>query len=108
MNLVNGKSSVRFAPDDPITRQEAAKMLCSAFAVLKGMDEAPQTDSSDAEYTDEGKIGAWALPYVAYLTQSEIFQGSGGAFMPMLNLTREQGMVLAQRMTAAFSSKAVS
>ena len=95
LGIAKGKSSIVFAPDDPLTRQEGAKFLCSLLSCLEG-----EIDLSCPlpSYEDAGQISAWALPYVAASYERGLMQGTGRSFLPAFPLTREQAMLLVERL----------
>lgn len=88
---VNGDESGKFNPDAPLTREEAASIICR----IKGL--APN-QSASSNYTDSSRIASWAAPYVGAATQFGYMQGNGdGTFNPTKALTRaEAATVLAK------------
>lgn len=88
---INGDESGKFNPDAPLTREEAASIICR----IKGL--APN-QSASSNYTDSSRIASWAAPYVGAATQFGYMQGNGdGTFNPTKALTRaEAATVLAK------------
>jgi hypothetical protein len=97
LNIVNGTSMTTFSPNNPITREQAAKMLTAAATAL-GKDTAAILPA----FTDEAKIALWAKPYIGYVVHVKVMNGvgenkfdpSGGyqrqqAYMTMLRLYKE-------------------
>ena len=77
----NGK--LYFNPDSSLTRAQAAAMIGRTQA--KGYAEAELT------FTDNGKIPAYAAPYIRTMTAQGIISGySDGSFKPNNNITRGQ------------------
>lgn len=95
LGIVNGKSGTLFAPDDTLTRQECAKIICSAVKAITGASIASNTV---LPYTDINLISTWALPYVRYAFDNSLMLGANGAFSPQAVLSREQAMMIAERM----------
>jgi cell wall-associated NlpC family hydrolase len=97
LGIVNGVAKDRFAPDDTITRQEISVMLYRTLQAAK-----PNYDYSILSghiFTDHTQISIWARESVSYLYGIEVVNGGGdNLFCPQENTTREQGMVLAERM----------
>lgn len=88
---INGDENGYFKPEDPLTREEAASIICR----IKGL--APnQTPVS--QYSDSDKIAAWSAPYVGAVTQFGYMEGNGdGTFNPTKALSRaEAASVLAK------------
>lgn len=93
IGIVNGVGENRFAPDDPVTREQIALML------LRVLDECGydyyKGDVSALHFSDEDQISSWALDAVkrAYLIQA--MNGTGGSAMsPKANLTMESAYQL--------------
>ena len=97
LDLVSGTSATTFSPNNPITRQEAAKMLCSFVAKMEGTT-IPTRVQSLSYYSDASSIAEWAAPYVAYAHSNDIMQGSGGKFSPLASFTREQSLLTVARL----------
>ncbi|MCL1981791.1 MAG: S-layer homology domain-containing protein, partial [Clostridiales bacterium] len=96
LEIVNGVSSTRFNPEGEITRQEVTKMICAFIAVMEKLPM-PNDLQSLTYYKDASKIAGWAIPFVAFAHENDIMQGSGGNFLPLDNLTREQTLAIIYR-----------
>lgn len=102
LKLISGTSGTTFSPDKPLTRQEAAKMLCTFLNVVEGAN-VPTKVSSMTYYKDAAEISDWAAPYVAYCYQNNIMKGSSAdTFSPTTNLSREQGLLIVSRLTEKY------
>jgi transglutaminase-like putative cysteine protease len=102
LGITQGKTETQFKPDDVLTRQEAAKMLCTALEVMKGLT-VPLNGYASISYSDEGNIGSWAMPYVSYATKQGVMSGDGRYFFPTRNITREEGAAVVWRLSQQFS-----
>ena len=90
--IINGKTSVTFAPNDMVTREEFAKMLVEAFAVA---------DSSSASQFTDVDLAMWYAPYVASASANGIVLGMGdGSFGVGKAITRQDMCVMIYRATA--------
>lgn len=79
-----GDGTVR--PNGYITREEAAVIVAQAYNAQLG---------TSVSYTDAEDISAWALPYVAALTEYEVLSGyEDGSFRPQANMQRAEVAVL--------------
>ena len=75
-----GDGTVR--PNGYITREEAAVIVAQAYNAQLG---------TSVSYTDAEDISAWALPYVAALTEYEVLSGyEDGSFRPQANMQRAE------------------
>lgn len=94
IGVVEGVGNNRFAPDQPLNREQAAAVLARLAAALGAPLEAGQAD-----FADRGDIGAWALPSVGQVQAAGIMGGvGGGSFAPGGAYTREQSMVTMLRL----------
>ncbi len=81
--LVEGVTAAKFAPGDPITREQLAVM------VARAMNGYTPSSPLPFQFEDEGRIGAWALPAVTQAVQAGIVQGMpDGTFAPLSVATR--------------------
>lgn len=95
LGIVNGKGGGKFAPDDLVTRQEAALMLSRVYTKLGGT--IPEVSATT--FADNDKVASWARDAVAFMSGKEIVNGVGGnRFDPTGNASIEQAMVIALRM----------
>ena len=96
--IFNGTSDTTFSPEMELTREQAAKILCTMLDFLKidfGSGEAKT-------FADEGAISEWAKPYVARMTAAGLMQGDGTNFNPKQTITREQAGVVLERIYVQF------
>ncbi len=94
--IVKGVGGGRFAPNDPITRQDMAVMIVRlAFALEIDLPETrPQ-----AAYRDEQDIAGYAREAVETLLRASVMQGTGsGEFQPLRRATRAEAAVIIGRL----------
>ena len=91
LGLVNGKGDGRFAPNDTITRQEAATLLARLARYME------VEAGSSLTFSDQASIAPWALDSVSYLSGLSspvngraVMGGSNGAFMPNSTYTLQE------------------
>ena len=96
IKLVSGISETRYNPEGNITRQEAAKMICTFVAIMEDFPP-PSGSPSLSYYKDDYWVDDWAKPFVDFAYLNNIMQGSDGYFHPIDNLTREQILVMVYR-----------
>jgi len=98
IQLVSGISETKFNPEGFITRQEAAKMICTFFAIMEDIIIVPDVTFM-TKYRDANSVAQWAVPFVAYAYEYEIMRGGADEkFDPHNNLTREQTLAMVYRM----------
>ena len=86
-----GVAPARFAPDLPLTRQQAALLLYR----LAGLPESP---AGTAQVCDLEQAAPWAADAVAWAAASGLLHGmDGGRLAPEAPLTRAQAAVLLMR-----------
>jgi len=104
VGVVSGVGNNRFAPDNTVTREQAAVML-SRLAEAIGMRFSTVYHSFD----DNSDISEWATLEVAQMWFTGIMSGVGNnTFLPKGNYTREQSIVTILRSFNAFQLGAVS
>lgn len=80
--IVNGVSADRFAPNDPITREQATKMVLAAFKYQP-------LNVSSSFFKD---VSGWSTGWIELAHELGIVNGTGlGYFDPKRNLTRAEG-----------------
>ena len=95
VGVMVGDENGNFNPDAPLTREEAASIICR----IKGL--APN-QSAISNYIDSGRIANWAKPYVGAATQAGYMTGSGdGRFNPQKALTRAEAAAVLAELEAA-------
>jgi peptide/nickel transport system substrate-binding protein len=95
--IVSGYPDGTFKPNNPITREEAAKIVVKA----EGIDET-QADPNFALswlVTDGDQVADWARPFVAAAVENELMTGDPtGAFRPTAQITRAETVTIGYRM----------
>ena len=85
VGIVSGKGEYTFAPDDKLTREEAAVIL---YRIAKYADAEMPAVKVDMTYSDNGEISDWAVAPVYSLKVSGIVSNSDGEkFSPGANYT---------------------
>ena len=90
----------RYADADlPLTREQAAKMVCSAldfFTEKLGYEVTPS--GSPAVYQDAASISPWAAPFTGRIASYSLMQGDqAGNFNPLAELDWPSAVVLVSR-----------
>lgn len=101
LGIVNGKGENKFAPDDFITRQEAAKIISVAYEYMLEREHLIskfKNFSKNKVFSDDSKIANWAKKYIYQISNEELMGGTGdNNFSPDLKITREQAILTAMR-----------
>lgn len=91
--LVSGKTPETFAPNDAVTRQEAAVFLYT-YAQRTGNDLS-HTGTSLAQFTDAPFTAAWARDAMDWAVEHHLFSGlPDGTLSPGKTLTRAEAAVV--------------
>ena len=85
--MLGSNGTVR--PTAPITRQEAAVLLCRALG-LEG-------SGSVTQFSDRGQIAAWASDAVGLMAAKGLIQGANGLFRPTEAITRAETVAILDR-----------
>lgn len=101
LKIINGRSPDRFAPSDPITRQEICVML---LRTLKAANIDIVVDNTEAtQFADEDKISSWAIESVRFCSKNGIMKGVGNNLInPLGNTTKEQAIIFVKRIYEKF------
>lgn len=95
LGIVDGKGDGKFAPDDLVTRQEAALMLSRVYTRLGG--GIPKVEATT--FADNNKVASWAMDAVAFMSDNKIVNGKGdNKFDPQGSASIQEAMVIALRM----------
>ncbi len=81
--VFNGKDGNKFAPNDTLTREEAAKIITY---MMMGQKEADKLTTTVAPYADVA-ANRWSAGAIAWCTEQGILTGSNGKFYPTDKLT---------------------
>ena len=80
---------VQVRPTAPITRQEAASMLCRALGLEGG--------GSLTQFSDRDQVASWAAGAVGAMAARGYISGSNGAFRPTASITRAEVVSILSR-----------
>ena len=93
--IVSGVSKDRFAPNDPITREQMATILYR-YADFKGYDV---ESNGNTAYSDGDSISGYARNAVSWAAANLLMKGNDdGSFLPNANTTRAQAAAVFTRM----------
>ena len=81
--IVNGTSETTFAPNDSITREQIATILCRYAG-------SPKVSGDFASFSDASSVSAYAYDAMRWAVQSGIINGIDGKLAPQDNATRAQ------------------
>ena len=102
--IIEGKGGYTFAPDDFLTREEAATILIRTAQFMGiGM---PENAYDSKVYDDENKISDWAFASVHYCHKLEVMIGTSETeFSPQDKYTAEQAIATILRLYKKSESK---
>lgn len=84
--------------DHTLTRQEAAKMVCSTLDFFIGQGYEVQPAGAPAVYADAASIASWAAPYTGRVAAYQIMEGDDlGNFSPTGELDWPSAVMLVSR-----------
>jgi hypothetical protein len=97
--LVSGSGAGRFAPNDPITREQMAVLIGGALTFTgHGVGGDGQAGGRLAAFTDRDSISSWAQAAVVRVSEAGIMKGmEDGRFAPTEYATRAQAAVILKR-----------
>lgn len=96
--IMSGDADGNFRPNDPISRQEMAKVIVNAYLTKH---TAQEIETGDIDFTDSGEIAEWAREPVARAAALGLVNGMpDGTFAPNDNMTRAQAAAVIYRLIA--------
>ena len=98
LRIAGGVGEGNFAPNNSLTRQEAAAMLSNLSAAL-----GQPLPNASPSFNDNAEISDWATGVVGQMQASGIMSGSDGNFMPRGAYTMEQSIITMLRMLERFN-----
>ncbi len=109
LGVVNGKTPTAFYPDDPITRQEMAKMV---MRTINAADKDAHITMEEFEklirFDDFGDTDDWAAADIAKSVKYKIINGvSENQLLPKGTATREQAIAIINRAFEVFCDNKV-
>lgn len=100
-NIVNGKTETEFAPDDLLTREEAATIIVRMVSVVKPLP----TTQMYYYYKDIEQVSDWASASVQAISNLRFMKGIGdNKFAPQETYTAEQAITTLLRVYNAFEN----
>ncbi|WPK13285.1 M28 family peptidase [Lysinibacillus louembei] len=92
LGILEGDSETMFAPNDTITREEAAFILHKVYQYMNITDAV--IDGQPILYNDDSEISAWARDSVYRMQLTQIMNGmENNLFLPHNNYTLEQAII---------------
>ncbi len=100
MGIINGYPDGYFYPDNSITRQELATVICRTL-YLCGIDTTEisiESINKIANFKDKNSLAIWASDNIAFCMTNNIIKGiSENTLSPLGTTTREQAIVMVKR-----------
>lgn len=87
--ITSGMNDMTFAPNDSITREQVATLLCN-YASYLGMDVDADGAMGMAGYADVGEISDWAYSSMTWAVLNGIITGDGDQLNPTDGVTRAE------------------
>ncbi len=96
MGIIDGKSEDTFAPQDTLTREEAATILCRMAGYIS--DNSIAVTELYFIFNDSSEISDWASEQIQIVCNMGLMKGNGTDFMPKKTLTLEEAVVVLMRL----------
>lgn len=95
VGVVNGYEDGAFRPDDPITREQMAAILCR-YAQYKGVDVSRRADLT--RFPDSAKVSPYAVESMGWAVETGLITGMDGLLAPGGSATRAQIATILMRL----------
>ena len=103
MGIIKGKSSTEFAPNDLLTREEAATIL---FRMIDAVHPDWAAHQLYYEFADSKDISDWAMDSIQTICNMGIMEGVGNnKFAPKDIYTTEQALATTVRVTDSYNQQ---
>ena len=97
--IINGKGERTFAPNDFLTREEAAVIISRLLKYNSNLKAQSESDYKVGEYDDFKDISSWAIDGVNRMTNLSIMEGYGNkVFYPKASYSVEEAVVMIMRL----------
>ena len=98
--IVSGYGGGKFGPDDPITREQLAVILCH-YAAFRGVDTAEGERTPLNRFTDAADISDWAVKPMRWAVSAGILSGFGNnVIRPVSKADRAQTATMLMHLAA--------
>ena len=98
--IVSGYGDGKFGPNDPLTREQLATILCR-YAKYKGIDTSAGELKPLNSFNDAATVSEWAVKSIRWAVDSGIINGVGnGTVSPKTSATRAQVATMLMRYAA--------
>ncbi|OXM83751.1 S-layer homology domain-containing protein [Paenibacillus rigui] len=95
LGIADGISSEHFAPNERMTRQEAAELLVKALKQSSAMNAG---SSVSTPFADSLQTAGWAVPYINQIYQMGLMEGDQQGFRPNDSMTRQETAVVMDKL----------
>lgn len=103
LGIINGKSETEFAPDDCLTREEAATII---FRLINKIYPDWNAAEQYFDFADSNLISDWAMNNIQIICNMGIMKGTGdNKFAPKDTYTTEQAIVTLMRVYDNFNER---
>jgi len=100
--IVEGYGNSKFGPNDDITREQLATILCR-YAAWTGLDTSETANLSG--YTDAGQISDWALDAMKWANAERLITGrTATTLVPAGTATRSEAATILMRFMSRYAS----
>jgi len=97
LEIINGRSAMKFDPNAKITRAEMATMITRALKITQGAKDVTDIDAALKGFADASKINASLKAGVAFAAANDIVKGNAGKFLPNDSASRAEAAVIIYR-----------
>ncbi|WP_141500874.1 S-layer homology domain-containing protein [Paenibacillus luteus] len=107
LGIVQGREKGKFAPNDPITRQDISILL---YKVLKAanIQISVEGNSWQTSYQDVDHVAAYAVQALQFFNHNQIINGKeNNRLIPKGNTTKEEAIVLLERVFEKFNTRPI-
>lgn len=103
LGIIQGVGVGKFAPSNHVTREQVAVMFYRTLEAAKNARPDIKLSSTHTlSFSDTDKISGWAMDAMKFMNENKIILGSGDEINPGGTTTKEQAIVLTNRIFEKF------
>lgn len=101
LGIIKGVGDGKFAPEEPITREQMGVIMLNAVDALK-LEYNPGDGKLVME--DKGNVSSWAIKGVDFVYENDFMKGDGKTFNPKNTTPVEQAVAIANRVYKKYAT----
>lgn len=107
LGIIKGVGAGKFAPNNPVTREQMAVMILNAVNAIHSQGGSFYKGDGILTMSDKANVSSWAVSGVDYVYENNIMKGDGVTFNSKGTTTIEQGVAIVNRVYKKYKNAAL-